>query len=76
MRKSGFAQTIKGDNGAEFELPHGEYIFEGEIPVGDVMTLARRAAEAVWPDVYILVSESTGRSWFLKMIKAAKAQPV
>lgn len=69
MQKRGFKQTIVGDDGSEFELPHGEYIFEADLPVQQVASTARETAETVWADVFVLVTEAARRSWLLKKIK-------
>jgi hypothetical protein len=65
MKKKGFVQTIKGGDGAEYQLPHGEYSAETDLSLAEVRDAARAAAKSVWADVEVLVTESAGRSWFL-----------
>jgi hypothetical protein len=64
MAKSGFKQTVE-KGGKSFYLPHAEYDLFANVTVEDVMERARHAAESVWPNHLILVTEAKDRTWLL-----------
>jgi len=68
MRQSGFVQTVTGDDGIVYQLPHAEYNCESNLPVHQIRDAARAAAKTVWSDVHILVTQSQARSWYLKKL--------
>src|SRR6266446_8044955 len=69
MRKKGFVQTVVDGSGGEFHLPHAEYDYESTLPVDQVRDVARQTAESVWTDVLVFVTQSGGRSWYLRKVR-------
>ncbi len=70
MKRKGFTQTIKADDGVEYYLPHAEYNREANVTGDEVLQDAREAAASVWDDFCVLVTESAGRTWHnLKTVK-------
>jgi hypothetical protein len=74
MRKRGFRQTIKADDGSIYELPPAEYDDDGLETRAQVLEKAKQAAGAVKKSFAVLVTQSAGRTWIgLKLLKKAAA---
>lgn len=63
MKRQGFSQTIRSDDGKVYELPPAEYDYSGSVTRADVLAKAKTAAGAVKPSYAVLVTESNGRTW-------------
>jgi hypothetical protein len=63
MEELGFTRTVVGHDGANYQLPAGEFNYEGEIPIDTVFDKARYAAETTDLEYEILVSEAVKRKW-------------
>ncbi|MBV8097948.1 MAG: hypothetical protein JOZ31_02210 [Verrucomicrobia bacterium] len=71
MKKHGFSRTISFGN-VRYELPSAEYNRTGDSLIGkDVLEDAKAAAEEVWEDFAILVTQTqeSRLRWNLKKVK-------
>jgi hypothetical protein len=59
----GFTDFIEIEDGT-YQLPPAEYNFEGNIGRDDVLKKAKTAASSVVKKYAVLVTESTGRTWY------------
>lgn len=63
MARSGFTQIIVSDSGIRYRLPNGEYNFEGDAAIANVLNSAQSAAALVGKPAAIFVSEVSKRTW-------------
>ena len=68
MRKEGFSNKIKADDGSAFQLPSGTYYSYGGISVLDVRAYANRAAAKTGKAYWIFVCDYTLSAWQLKPV--------
>ena len=63
MKRQGFSQTTRSDDGKVYELPPAEYDYTGNLTRADALARAKVAAWAVKPPYAVLVSEANARTW-------------
>jgi hypothetical protein len=63
MESKGFSRTISSSQGTTYQLPTGEYSFEGSSTRKQVLALAKSAAATTKLKYAVLVTESNGRTW-------------
>lgn len=64
MMQAGFLRTIVADaDGIRYALPTGEYNFEGESTISEILARAQSAAQRTGKTSAILVTEGTRRIW-------------
>jgi len=63
MERRGFARTITSGDGTVYDLPSATYYRSSSSSKSDILADARAAANAVWSDNGVLVSETTGSTW-------------
>lgn len=64
MGREGFRRTITSDSGTAYHLPTAEYDFAGTVNRSDVLQKAKSAAARTRKTFAVLVTESTGRTWY------------
>lgn len=62
MERRGFERTISV-NGILYQLPHAEYILEGELTQKAVCQKASRACDEINKEAGIMVTKSAGRHY-------------
>ena len=62
LGRRGFTRTITGENDIVYHLPQAEYNRIADVTAKAVRTDAVEAAESVWSDVSVLVTQGV-RSW-------------
>jgi len=62
MKRKGFSRFIASTDGTTYRLPHAEYNLVADRTIKQVRDNAVAAAESVWNDIQVLVTEGT-RSW-------------
>lgn len=63
MENAGFLRTIKGNDGAVYNLPHGEYNIVGNYTAEHVFQKAKNAASLTEKEYSVIVTPSDGRYW-------------
>lgn len=63
MEDAGFTKTIKGSDGAVYNLPPAEYNYVGTKTAEEILDLAGSATLKTKHKSAILVTESSGRKW-------------
>jgi hypothetical protein len=64
MEQRNFHRAIRSDGGQWFHLPTVEYDSHGDIAIGDVLELAKAAANETGKVAAIIVTEAVRRQWF------------
>lgn len=64
MEDNGFSRVITSSDGDLYHLPWAEYDCQGSLTKAQVLKSARAAAETTGKKYGILVTESTGRTWY------------
>ena len=64
MRNEGFSKEISASNGRVFALPKGEYNFEGDVSIKDVLNIVKKVAEKSGRRFEVLVTQSNFRIWY------------
>lgn len=64
MGKEGFSDEISSDEGITYEMPDGEYDISGALTKSDVLIKAKSAASKTGKKYAVLVTKSSGRSWY------------
>lgn len=63
MERRGFARTITSSDGTVYDLPSATYYRSSTYDKSNILADARAAANAVWSDNGVLVSETVGSTW-------------
>lgn len=63
MERRGFTRTIESNDGTVYDLPNATYYRIATASRGEVLGDAKAAANAVWSDNGVIVSESNGCTW-------------
>ncbi len=63
MERHGFSRTITSDKGTVYNLPTATYYRNSSSPRSSILEDAKRAANTVWSDNGVLVSETNGNMW-------------
>jgi hypothetical protein len=64
MKKQGFSQSIKGDDGKVYALPTAEYEFDGDLTQAQVLERVKAAASKTNRAFGAIVTGSVGQTWF------------
>jgi hypothetical protein len=64
METNGFSRVIASSEGDLYHLPWAEYDRQGSLTKAQVLKSARAAAEVTGKKYGILVTESSGRTWY------------
>lgn len=63
MERRGFTRTIKSDDGTVYDLPSAMYHRIASSTKASILEDAKTAANAVWSDNGVIVSETNGSTW-------------
>jgi hypothetical protein len=63
MERLGFTRTINGADGTVYDLPSAMYYRKANATKSTVLNDARAAANSIWTDNGVIVSETTGNIW-------------
>lgn len=63
MERRGFSRTITSDDGTVYDLPSATYQRSSSYSRSNILSEAKAAANAVWNDNAVLVSETNGNTW-------------
>ena len=60
MKEKGFSRSFM-DNGSRYDLPHSMYLLAGGISATQTVAIAKEAADTVWKDFSVHVTETVVR---------------
>lgn len=63
MSAEGFTDVIVGSNGVRYKMPPAEYTISTPLSLNQVHAKAKSAANSVWNDNAVFVTQSAGE-WF------------
>jgi len=66
MKRQGFSRFVRADNGKTYHLPHAEYDRTANLTITQISEDAKLAAQTVWDDFQILVTEGGWAGYGLK----------
>lgn len=73
MAARGFSDEIASDDGTVYKMPDAEYDYSGNATITQVYNAAKAAADSVWTNNAIFVSEAPRRKWSgLKVVRQAR----
>lgn len=64
MSEAGFSEIITSDQGEEFRMPMGEFVFSGDIEKKMLLEKLKMLVDRLDTDFSILITESKGRIWY------------
>jgi hypothetical protein len=77
MAAAGFKRTVHGtdSNGhpGEWHLPTAEYDLSSDLKCSQVRDLAKKIGDGVKPGAWVLVTQSSDRSWSTSQITARRS---